>query len=122
MSCLLEWSSNSLIAVIELVVMLLGYKPRNLLTRAARIHQGRCWAWVFCLEVLLQPAEGQQSHVAYVLFQGFAVVASLSSSILGNNVKQSPCGRLNDQRYARCVMAIAAGVFTITCHMQKLAL
>lgn len=79
MSCLLEQSSNSLIVVIELVVMLLGYKTQNLLTRAAQRHQGRCWAWIFCLEVLLQPAEGHHSHFACVLFQGVAVVASVSS-------------------------------------------
>ena len=119
MSCLFEQSSNSLIAVIEPVMMLLGYK--NLLTRTAQRHQSRCWAWIFPLEVLLQPAEGRQSHFTCgALFQGFAIlVASLSSQIPGNHVKHSTGGRLNDQHGARC-MASPAGAFTITSHMQKL--
>lgn len=122
-SCLFKQSSNSLIAVIKTVMMLLGYKPKSLLTRAAQRHQGRCSAWNFPLEVLLQPAEGHQSHFTCgALFPGFAILTtSLSSQIAGNDIKQSTRGRLNDQHRARC-MAIPAEASSITSHMEKLGL
>lgn len=109
---------NSLIAVIEPVMMLQsGYKTQSLLTRAAQRHQGRFWSWIFPVEVLLKPAEGQQSHFTCgTSFQGFTVlVASLSSQIPGNNVKQSTCGRLINTVPGVWPSQLEPSVLEVTC-------